>query len=1316
MSLRKYVAVAAVMCSSLVMAGVDTNRGIMFKLDFDKPRYEASIAKGNPRPISSIDGINSSAGLFGNGVTLSNTQALQYAATDNLDFKQGTVSFWLKRGDWDINTSDANIFFYAQAGKQRIMFYKFFSSLRFLVKSANNIAQMPFVNNNTFPAGKWTKIDLVWNPNEIKFYLNGKINDDAQIQPVKLDDQPTTAEGNAYFLFGRPQTPEFKQSFVPFQPQASNEYDDVVIYNRCLSSREIKQNYERHVQPKQTVDNPPMLVIPALDNLNIVNGTPSENDWARSAKTLLLKGVGDASGTAELFHNHNHLFIRLHGGMANSPDKTSFEINLASASGKDSWRIWSGDNGKPQCRLNGETTACPDIKSLPQGGGIVIAISLNILPWTRPGEKFRGNMTLNGKSWAASPDGYGEMLSGKDALAVRLELPPGDLERGVIALKITATGTSGKRKIVHSTAHCGSLAGNLEAYYGGYRPEDLTGAQWNRVLADGDYRLSTESVDDSGHVVQRLVHSFSCDSGFELAYDFLPQKRGFELRMSFHGSTEKIRRQIPSGLDADIALIEVKTGTQVAGERVTVKDLCWRHSFILPDKLFSISAGQKMPLTNLPPGDYYLQVKAGGDTVRKIFRIPDLSIYGQAIEDNHRVPEPWTPVEVTGERTFTVQDRVYSFGDGCLPVQIESLGEKLFNRAPAYRLITDSGVADIRWTGFKVDAKYPDYVVLSGHGNAGDLELTWRGELWFDGMYKWKLELNPVSSLKIKTLRLEWETPVESARHVLKPQYQAWKNDEVRMPFTLRPGGGVMTDDMFWLTGIRTGLVWFGESDANWVKNGPEQIFIRRGKTTVDCRIDLIARDVLLTQKASYTMVLQGTPAKKYDPDWRNINFYDYLSPRSNFANFTAIGWTSEWNWTAPDNLTDWIGILPLYPKAFDNYLKNWNVRNIKPLVYSQPMCLTRNDPHYDYFMNYWQGTKSYPTSTKMYPNRIPFQIYSVNGRADYAADLPLYRMKKLFDDYPGTAGIYFDNCAMNSDGNTENGSGGKDAFGQPYRTSTALGYRDFFMRARKLHQQYGKAFFLHGADLFYPFVHDMGDYWIPGERWGWQNWLNDNNVFSFYCEKVPLAEWQTVYNSRLLGIGIALLPQLDLYGRQKGKNPEFMNKLNSDETTVAMLAPLLLHDVGICNYVGTNARKVVDNWWGVKQSIGLEKAVFHGYWENDAVKSTSPQVYVSRYEWNEQAPFQFQHLLVAANLGASEQPLNLVMDLEKLGLAGKQFIVYDLWNDNEQPAANAWSGWFLSGLKNDGKEKWLDNARIKARNFMLLGIKVGHHNRLVTK
>ena len=128
-----------------------------------------------------------------------------------------------------------------------------------------------------------------------------------------------------------------------------------------------------------------------------------------------------------------------------------------------------------------------------------------------------------------------------------------------------------------------------------------------------------------------------------------------------------------------------------------------------------------------------------------------------------------------------------------------SRGTALLCQPPKWLVDTGSGSVEVRWGDFKEEAAFDDFVAFSGKGSAPGLTFKWKGELWFDGLYKLELQMSPEGKTNIKSLRMTWSVPSECAKFVMTPLCEKWSGDRIEKRFEiLQPNSN--RDFFVWLT------------------------------------------------------------------------------------------------------------------------------------------------------------------------------------------------------------------------------------------------------------------------------------------------------------------------------------------------------------------------------------------------------------------------------------------------------------------------------------------------------------------------------------
>ena len=179
-----------------------------------------------------------------NAVLLNNKEHIAYTHTDNFNFKQGTVSFWVKPVNWKMSARGKfQTFFELRSGdtKYRFIINKTNSgdALNFLIR-CNGKSYITTLPNTGWKTGEWHKIDCTWNSSGMKLYVDGKPPKSGSMQELVFKENPRFpesirwAEMQLNFLRGWNTDPEWQTA-----------YDELKIYDRVLSPAEILSEYEK---------------------------------------------------------------------------------------------------------------------------------------------------------------------------------------------------------------------------------------------------------------------------------------------------------------------------------------------------------------------------------------------------------------------------------------------------------------------------------------------------------------------------------------------------------------------------------------------------------------------------------------------------------------------------------------------------------------------------------------------------------------------------------------------------------------------------------------------------------------------------------------------------------------------------------------------------------------------------------------------------------------------------------------------------------------------------------------------------------------
>ncbi|MBS0011772.1 MAG: T9SS type A sorting domain-containing protein, partial [Bacteroidales bacterium] len=271
----------------------------------------------------------------------------------------------------------------------------------------------------------------------------------------------------------------------------------------------------------------------------------------------------------------------------------------------------------------------------------------------------------------------------------------------------------------------------------------------------------------------------------------------------------------------------------------------------------------------------------------RIFEHPEPPLWWQGDAGRQTdVPEPWIPVQTTG-REVSVWGRTYRWGEGPFPESLISQGTELLTGS--VRLVSAfTGEGEKNWqsSGFELEESGDSKAIFRGTYNAGNLELSVKTTVEYDGMIRFDLELSPGENTpEVEKLFLEIPLKREharffsrSARMGLMPsgeQPESWLEDY--------PVAGTIGDEPIvyrfvpWLNlrDDHIGIEWFAEQDWHWsnTDEGRKIEIIPNGDKVI-LRIRFIDKPTVIDSSRSITFGLQSWPAKPWPDKEPHISKY----------------------------------------------------------------------------------------------------------------------------------------------------------------------------------------------------------------------------------------------------------------------------------------------------------------------------------------------------------------------------------------------------------------------------------------------------------
>ncbi len=1249
---------------------------LLFEVNFDSFTANAAFARGNGqcRGLGNTDlqmrmfpGVKGT----GNAINLENSESCTFDMKGNFTPAQGTISMWIAPQNWKPSENKCQIFLDAIDPKFRMIVYKFNYPGCFYFYLQYDAAACPtkvftavaFQDDKEWESGKWHRLDAVWNSDGLQLFVDGQLPKPVEWRkpvlkfPTKIELPAPSASGKITIGTGQ----EWKGNPM-IDLRHKTAFDMVHIYDRCLSPAEIREEYEK-VFPPVSTQQVNRLTIPRTPSEPVIDGKVAAGEYEDATSVPLNELLGSspmrrlaANGRAWLKYDDKNLYVAVISDhkpeirrKVNRDDKLwedeSVELILRKkAPGAPMFHFIINANGTVYDAKDTNASWNSRIRAVAQHGSdgwtLECAIPLEDFGGITPGEWFEGNVYLTSleaspcyQGWNGGPSGQyvdnlGLFRFGTDATAIRLN-DVGNLPNGKLSLSLNST-VSG----LNASAEIDRGNGEFIRC-----PSNPLENSWSATLPSGKQTLNVTVKNSSGEEVFSYHKQYYVDFPLEIAFDCWPYRGYIEVKYNLNNAGAEVRNEIAGG--------KLKCFAQLRRDGKTVTSVDFTPSKPLDSC--------RLPLPNpLVEGKYEIFVQTGKLQHSIPFQIPDQRPYQLKIADDHSIPKPFSPIEDRGNRTYRVSGREYRFADSPAPLQASSRGHALLTKSPEWKVDGKPVV----WSDFTVTESHPDVIRFTGTGLADGLKFRWQGELGFDGVYILKWDMTPAaSSRSISSLTLDYAVTREFARYVLSPLLDPWKNGQISKIFQIT-NPNINRDFLIWTTGYEEGFVWWPKSLANWVNaDGKEQVVLKQEKDTVTVHIDIISQTSQLARTAEYTMAFMATPAKPQPTGWRDFNFLGwYKTPGQNAQ--IALNTNCFEPKRSPGDAVSPVTHIPSDWNSFARITATNRKKGIRPYIYLMPAQLSSVEPEYEFYLKSWEKVPTYLHQIIKEGRKIICEPCCGHTRI---ADLHAMQIDEFFRRLPDLEGIYYDLSDIRFCMNQEHGCGGVDAFGKPYMSSIALNLRSYLIRVRRLASKYDKTLIIHAHSLFNPLAHSQGDYWYPGEQYYAP--LATNPEY-FYTEGITLEEFQSELNSTIKGTGLVLCPQ---YGRSSHPRYgiESLKKRHKEfyfdpEYAIRTMTPMLLHDVPVAAEM--MSWPTVGKWWEIKKPLNLPEAVFHGYWRNNAVQSSTEGIKASWYELK--TPAKYKRLIVVSNLSREAKPAGLSINRKEFGGANKEWTSRELWND----------------------------------------------------
>lgn len=423
-----------------------------------------------------------------------------------------------------------------------------------------------------------------------------------------------------------------------------------------------------------------------------------------------------------------------------------------------------------------------------------------------------------------------------------------------------------------------------------------------------------------------------------------------------------------------------------------------------------------------------------------------------------KVLAPWTPVKNSG-KDVEVWGRVMTIGAAGLPSRIVSADRNVLAAPASLQVKMEDGrTAEAEGAKIKQVSGADFRYVADVASKLGNIDVTSRVTVEYDGMYKVEITLTPKGAVKVCSLKMKVPIGPETGEYIYG------KAEDIRSGFDMRfipkEGEGVIWDcrkvgtsamaagsfiPYVWVGNTQRGLCWFADNDQGWTPdaNTPAVQLVRPAAGgPVNLVFNFISAETMIDQPRTIVFAFQASPVKAMRPGWRMDNWWCGDTFGSNYVYPDGKGSTI---WQCRCFTTDVDACRKLVDarhKEFE-YFPGGPKRRGNAVPYFEYNTMAPSSEQ-KYFGEEWQSAQDKGSLG---------QLWYGKSLQDYIVD----HLDKWIKEC-GIDGWYLDNVRPVASGNIDAGRGYLLPDGRIQPTFNMFGMREFFLRLRALWQENGKA------------------------------------------------------------------------------------------------------------------------------------------------------------------------------------------------------------------------------------------------------------------
>jgi len=1161
-----------------------------------------------------------------------NIGALRYSQKGNMDYREGTLSFWLKAVDWRSGGKDRYLAHFNMEDTLSFIWAPYPGWLEFRQSRISNRDEYKkFASYPSIEQGRWQNVIVAWRDKgkEIWQYMDGVLRAHTN------EGVPGYPGPGSFFALGDAR-------------KWHTAFDNVLVLARAVTPVEAATLYQQGVRQEDSI-----ISIPKISQPPVIDGKFNPSEWKGATQLTgwsdtILGVANDDKTVVYTAYDDKNLYVCFRWPIpeefllnrtkyVGTPLKRSvskltsdeksilnddhFSLNIKTAKGSFFFAV--NGNGAVYDAKNGDTSWNGHWKYSMNETDKFWSVEL-VVPWASitnnnlPVQDFGINFghsafqvkevdsiwAFNGRAVVplaqvrlrdSAPiikvEKFNNPSSGELSLEAEIySRQPKELKI-FFGLDVPKLSEDKQKKPPLPEENSKGFVLEKTVKVAAREMAKITFSKQLETPVAGTNYLRIEDKDGQILFSQRRLFAYSLLHGIKVSYVPTPDIVLVDIRL---GSYRWLKEPLSGTLKV------VSLSEKPSSEKKTVMQLKV-GSFDSVKKTIQFSAAK------LPVGKYEVQLslsRAGRklSLVSDTFEKKPLPVwYNNKIGEADTVPAPWTPIEI-GKKDIKVWGRSYGFTNSLLPSQIYSQGKKILSGPINLKIFRDGKWESISAIKTVIEKPKNERATIKARGVAGSLQIENSAWLEFDGFSWYKITVSPEGKKGvIDGLILE----IPFSKKIAKLWYSGrYRPDS---PTGYLPQKHYLSNPVNFVRigDPDIGLQWCWQSLQGWnLKNPDKAMEFIPGKDSYIVRFHIIDHRTEFSKPFSFSFGLQALPARPVNPPGFRRTYWGWSRNSAAPSDFDKVqlynrGWSPQLSYL---NLSE-----AFLRKRREALKKRWEKERYICAHYLNLRIIDGKVPEYKYFQEEWRPVPSNRPDIKGKGTELTGKKNYILAPVSFASksyqDFYVYYldkfMREMTKDSSAPIGLYFDNAAAVTDQNPFNGIGYVDSTGKRQPELAILPWREAMKRIYRVTKKYGQKNWItvHMSGQPHMAYWSFADVLIPGEQF----------ASYFVMKKAREKEWPYNYTKMLSlprmraeftpydwGGGLVFLSEIWNFAKNQ---PEEVKRRAAD------------HFFGICFVNDTMT-------WGAGWAKGRvldalskyfawdDDVVFHPYWNNQELIS----------------------------------------------------------------------------------------------------------------